>query len=177
MENTVVVYESRYGSTKKYAQWIAQDLGCTLIETKDVTVEKLQTFDTIIYGGWLHAGSIKGFKVISKDIDKLKDKNIVVFSVGCSTGKREEDIKGVEEVNFKELQDIKHFYLRGAFNYQNLNMIDKVMMNMLKIKLKKIKEEDRDEDTRGMLDAYINPINFANKDNIKLLVSYVRNLN
>ena len=85
MENTVVVYESRYGSTKKYAQWIAQDLGCTLIETKDVTVEKLQTFDTIIYGGWLHAGSIKGFKVISKDIDKLKDKNIVVFSVGCST--------------------------------------------------------------------------------------------
>ena len=177
MENTVVVYESRYGSTKKYAQWIAQDLGCTLIETKDATVEKLQTFDTIIYGGWLHAGSIKGFKVISKDIDKLKDKNIVVFSVGCSTGKREEDIKGVEKVNFKGLQDIKHFYLRGAFNYQNLNMIDKVMMNMLKIKLKKIKEEDRDEDTRGMLDAYINPMNFANKDNIKLLVSYVRNLN
>ena len=50
MENIVVVYESRYGSTKKYAQWIAKDLGCTLIETKDATVEKLQTFDTIIYG-------------------------------------------------------------------------------------------------------------------------------
>lgn len=176
MENIVVVYESRYGSTKKYAQWIAQDLGCTLIETKDATVEKLQTFDTIIYGGWLHAGNIKGFKVISKDIDKLKDKNIVVFSVGCSTGKREEDIKAVDQMNFKGLQGIKHFYLRGAFNYQNLNMIDKVMMNMLKIKLKGIKEEDRDEDTRGMLDAYINPMNFTNKDNIKFIVSYVRNL-
>ncbi len=143
MGNIAVVYESRYGSTKKYAQWIAQDLECTLIETKDATVEKLKTFDTIIYGGWLHAGNIKGFKVILKDIDKLKDKNIVVFSVGCSTGEREEDIKAIEEVNFKGLQDIKHFYLRGAFNYKNLNMIDKVMMNILKIKLKGIKEEDR----------------------------------
>ncbi|WP_304341177.1 flavodoxin domain-containing protein [Metaclostridioides mangenotii] len=176
MEKIAVVYETRYGSTKKYAQWIAQDLGCTLIEKKDATVEKLKIFDTIIYGGWLHAGNIKGFKVISKDIDKLKDKNIVVFSVGCSTGERDEDIKTIEEMNFKDLQDIKHFYLRGAFNYKNLNMIDKVMMNILKIKLKGIKEGDRDEDIKGMLDAYINPMDFTNKDNVRSLVSYVRNL-
>ncbi|GAA0696369.1 flavodoxin domain-containing protein [Paraclostridium ghonii] len=175
MKNTVVVYESRYGSTKRYATWIAEELGCALLEAKNTTVDTLDAFGTIIYGGWLHACNIKGFKLISQNIDKLTNKKIIVFSVGCASGKSDE-LKSIEDINFKNLDNIKHFYLRGAFNYQNLNMVDKILMDMMKMKLKRIKEEERDDDAKGLLDAYINPIDFTDKDNIKPLISYSRRI-
>lgn len=34
MNKTVVIYESKYGSTRRYAQWIAKELGCPLFERK-----------------------------------------------------------------------------------------------------------------------------------------------
>ena len=34
MEKVIVVYKSKYGSTKKYAQWLAEDLSCDLVENK-----------------------------------------------------------------------------------------------------------------------------------------------
>ncbi|MGL6104663.1 flavodoxin domain-containing protein [Romboutsia sp.] len=171
----IVIYESRYGSTEMYANWIGEVLNCKVIKREKAKIEDLLDFDTIIYGGWLHAGFIKGFKLISKDIDKLNNKNIVAFSVGCSSGK-EEEIKSVEKMNFENIGDVKYFYLRGAFNYQKLNIADKILMSMMKTKLKNIKEEDRDEDTKGMLDAYINPIDFTDKNNIKPLIEYVNSL-
>ena len=30
--STIVVYKSKYGSTKAYAQWIAEELGCEAVE-------------------------------------------------------------------------------------------------------------------------------------------------
>ena len=51
MTNIAVVYCSRYGSTKQYAQWLAEDLGADLYDVRRVYKEKLETYDTIVFGG------------------------------------------------------------------------------------------------------------------------------
>ena len=43
MTNIAVVYCSRYGSTKQYAQWLAEDLGADLYDVRRVYKEKLET--------------------------------------------------------------------------------------------------------------------------------------
>lgn len=168
----IVVYESRYGSTEKYAKWIGEELRCEVCKIGEVSTEELLNYDTIIFGGWLHAGKIKGFKKIYNDIEKLKNKNLIVFYVGLSIIENQiyEEIK---KNNFKDADNIKQFYLRGAFNYSNLTTTDKLMMNMFKRILKKKKEEEMDENTRGMLDAYINPVDFTDKNNIKPIIEMV----
>jgi len=35
MEKIVIMYQSKYGATKKYAQWLSEELGCDLMETKN----------------------------------------------------------------------------------------------------------------------------------------------
>lgn len=173
---SIVVYESKYGSTEKYAKWIGEALNCKVLKIGNVNSDDLLNYNNIIFGGWLHAGSIKGFKQIYKDIDKLKNKNIIVFSVGLSIM----DDKVFEEVNknnFKDMENIKHFYLRGAFNYKNLTASDKLMMNMFKMMLKKQKEEEMDENTKGMLDAYTTPVDFTDKDSIKPIIEAVNVIN
>ena len=38
---TIVVYRSKYGSTKKYAEWISAELGCEMLEFKEAKIENL----------------------------------------------------------------------------------------------------------------------------------------
>ena len=34
--NTIVIYKSKYGSTKDYAKWIAKELGCDAMCAGDI---------------------------------------------------------------------------------------------------------------------------------------------
>lgn len=172
---SIVVYESKYGSTEKYAKWIGEELNCRVSKISDVSTEDLLNYDNIIFGGWLHAGKIKGFKNIYNEREKLRNKNLVVFYVGLSVS----DTKELEEVkknNFKDMSNIKDFYLRGAFNYKKLTLNDKIMMNVFKIILKRQKEEEMDENTKGMLEAYNTPVDFTQKEAIKPIVESVKEI-
>ncbi len=44
MSKAIVLYQSKYGAAKKYALWLAEELGCDLLETKQamiLTVRKI----------------------------------------------------------------------------------------------------------------------------------------
>ena len=34
--STIVIYKTKYGGTKKYAEWIAEELGCDTVDAKTV---------------------------------------------------------------------------------------------------------------------------------------------
>lgn len=68
----VVVYSSKTGFTKKYAQWIAEDLSLEAyeLEESDNLKEVLSGVDTLIFGGGLYAIGINGLKNCSMKIRK-----------------------------------------------------------------------------------------------------------
>lgn len=172
MIRTVVIYKSKTGFTKKYAEWIAEALSADIFDVPNVTLDKLKNYDIVIYGGSLHAVGINGIKFITQNFDKLNDKKIIAFATGASP-LREEVIKEVKNKNFtsEQQKNIQVFYLRGGFNYSKLNFFDKILMMLLKLKLKVKKELTPDE--KGMLYAYDKPVDFTRKENIKEIVSYV----
>ncbi len=53
--STIVIYKTKYGSTKTYADWIAEELVCESVDAKSVKIEDLEKYDTIVYGGGLYA--------------------------------------------------------------------------------------------------------------------------
>ena len=60
--NAIVVYKSKYGCTKTYAQWIAEELSCDICEQSEIKIDELKKYDIIIYGGGLYAEIKKNFK-------------------------------------------------------------------------------------------------------------------
>lgn len=170
---TVVIYKSKTGFAKKYAQWIAGELSADIFEGSKVTVEMLTDYDTVIYGASLYAVGINGVKFITNNLDKLKDKKIVVFATGV-TPSRASDIEKVRDSNFTAEQQeyIKFFYLRGGFDYNRLTVIDKVLMTLLKWKIKCKKELTPDE--KGMLAVYNKPVDYMLKKNIDPIINYVK---
>lgn len=173
--STIVIYKSKAGHAKKYAQWIAEELSAEIISADTCGKDVLAAYDTIIYGGGLYAAGINGVKMITRNLDALKDKKIIIFATGV-TPVRKDDIKVVQESNFTSEQQrvIKFFYLRSGFDYSLLNPLDKLLMNLLKLKIRRKKKEDLTADERGMLSAYSKPLDFSNKKNIEELVSWAR---
>ena len=82
--NAIVVYKTKYGSTKTYAEWIAEELSSEAVDVKDTDIQKLSEYDAIIYGGGLYAEVINGVSIITKNLDKLKNKKIAVYTTGIT---------------------------------------------------------------------------------------------
>jgi flavodoxin len=57
---TIIIYGSKYGTTKSYAEELTKKTGISNIEyNKTISLEK---YDTIIYFGGLNAGGVLGLK-------------------------------------------------------------------------------------------------------------------
>jgi menaquinone-dependent protoporphyrinogen IX oxidase len=172
---TVVIYKSITGFTKKYAVWIKEELDADIFRYEEIDADKLLEYNTIIYGGSLHAAGITGIKLISKNFEKLNDKNIIIFVTGASPFKKEL-IDEIKEKNLKEEEReyIKLFYFRGGFNFNKLNFTNKILMTLFKWKLQLMREKT--PEARGMLASYEKPVDFTRKEKIKELIDYVNSL-
>ena len=172
-KNVVVIYRSKTGFTKNYANWLAEELQCDVFEAGKIKVPDLSRYETIIYGGGMYHIGINGIKLITRNFDMLKSKNIIVYAVGA-TPVREETAEQIRKANIPaELLDhIQLFYLRGGFDYNRLSPFYKFLMILLKIKLKHTKNPDADQ--KGMLAAYTHPLDFTNKKYIRPIVDIVR---
>lgn len=171
MNNIVVVYKSKYGTTKRYAEWIAQELDAVLLEASTVKPSQLASFDTVIFGGGLYAGGIAGVELVAKNPCKL----LVVFTVGLADPDTA-DYSAILEKNFTPelLSRTKIFHLRGGIDYKKLGLVHKGMMAMLKNMLRKKDAPELSDENREFLTAYGKQVDFTDKNAIEPIVSFVK---
>lgn len=131
----IVIYKSKYGSTKTYAEWIADELLCDAVDAKSIRAEDLKDYDTIIYGGGLYAEVIAGVSLITKNLDVLKGKKIAVYTTGITPiDCRDYYDKLVIEKNFKNglPKEIKVFNFLGKMIVSELSVVHRTAIKSLK---------------------------------------------
>ena len=77
----IILYQSKYGATKRYADWLAEETGFPCVETRKAKIGEVKGYDTIILGVGIYASGIAGLPFLKKHIDELKEKKIIVFCV------------------------------------------------------------------------------------------------
>jgi len=172
--NAIVIYKTKYGSTKTYAEWIAEALDCKLENAKNVKADDLMEYDTIIYGGGLYAEVINGVSLITKNIDKLKDKKVVVYSTGITPlDCRDYYDKLVVEKNFKPevLEKIKVFNFLGKMILDELSLVHRTALKTLK-KIMSGKENPTEME-RLLVELCDADGDFSDKSAIDELIKYV----
>ena len=169
----LVVYTSKYGSTQKYAEWIASELSADLFAAKTVEPTALSQYDIVIYGGGLYAGGIAGVKLITSN----SCKNIIVFTVGLADPNLT-DYSAILNKNFTPelLAKTKFFHLRGGIDYKKLGPIHKSMMAMMKGMIQRKPESEREPEDKEFLNTYNTKVNFEDKGTIQPIISYVKDL-
>ncbi|MBR7163397.1 MAG: flavodoxin [Clostridia bacterium] len=172
----IVIYKSKYGSTKAYARWIAEALSCEALDAKNVKIEDLAPYDTVIYGGGLYAEVIAGVSLITKNLERLKDKKLVVYSTGITPlDCRDYYDKLVLEKNFKgdSLSYIKVFNFLGKMVLSELSLPHRTAIRALK-KLMRGKEKPTKME-KLLIELCDADGDFTDKNAIFDLVAYVNN--
>lgn len=182
MSKIAVIYKSKYGFTKKYAEWISQTLGADLLVASKVKVDELQKYTTIIYGGGLYAGSVSGISIITKNFDALKDKNIYLFTVGSSDVQDNANIEyiraALNNVLTPDMQNaIKIYHFRGGLDYTKMSFIHRAMMGMMIKMLSKKPDSELSNDQKQMIQMHGKNVDFFDKDSICDMIQDINNAN
>lgn len=164
----VVIYYSKTGFNKRYAQWISQELGCEAVPYADREKVDLKSCDIIIFGGGFHAGKISGIKWLKGMLPYINGKRIVVFGTGAMPPDAP-DVEKAMKANFteEEYRQIKTFYLWGGLNYEKMNLGDKLMMAVFR---KVLKIQGQEEQLKMVSSSY----DCSSKEYLVPLLEYCR---
>ena len=110
----------------------------------------------------------------TKNFDTLRDKTLVLFSVGSGDPTVPDNVahirSGLRKVLTPEMEEkIRFFHVRGGVDYPNLKLSHKIMMAIFHKMMAK-----RGEDQN--LDEYGTYIDYVDLDTIQPLIDYVKEL-
>ena len=175
MSKGIILYQSKYGATKKYAQWLQESTGFDLVETKKADVNVVKGYDTIILGGGVYASGIAGLSFLKKNYAALKDKKVVVFSVGASPYD-EVAFKQAYDHNFQgEIAGLPCFYMRGAWNTESLSFTDRALCKMLYKAVSKKDPTTYEPWEKAIMEAYEEKCDWTDKAAIIPILDYINN--
>lgn len=139
----IIVYKSSTGFTKKYAEWIAGEMNCPVMDHKEATAETLSQYDLVVFGSRAHAGRIDGYQKAKKLFEKSGLKNIVLFVTGATPISAEDTIERFWNQNLTadERKRIPHFYMPSGLCYEKMSFPDKLMMKAMASMMKKKKDK------------------------------------
>lgn len=176
-QNMVVIYQSKYGWARRYAEWIAEALQCDLRENKKTTVEDLAPYDTIIYGAGIYSGIVAGTKRLFNkgNEEALSGKTMVLFSVGINDPSDAKNMYNIrtslgQQITDAILVDMQLFHLWGGMNYKNLSWLDRVRLSFMQ----RFSKDDRISQA-GMAN-HGKSVDMISKAAIEPIVAYVKGL-
>ena len=173
--NAIVIYKTKYGSTKTYAEWIAEELSCKAVDAKQVKIDNLKEYDTIIYGGGLYAEVIAGVTLITKNMEQLAGKKLIVYTTGITPlDCRDYYDKMVMEKNFKgdTATKIKVFNFLGKMVMSELSLVHRTALKTLK-KIMSSKENPTEME-KLLVDLCDADGDFSDRNAISELVQYAK---
>ena len=171
--NTIIIYNSKTGFTKKYAMWLKEALDADCHTFEEAKKLKLDKYDAIIFGGWVCAAKVTKSKWFMDRAPQWKDKCLVMYAVGGSPRENPDIDVFLENLIPKEFDYIKAFYCQGGFDYDKMDAPSRLAMKMF-VKMLKSKKEQTTQD-KIMQDMISRGYDISDKKYIEPIVEYVRN--
>lgn len=176
MSKGIILYQSKYGATKKYADWLTERTGYDCIETKNAKATQLQNYDVIILGGGVYASGIAGLHFLKKNMSSVADKKIAVFAVGASPYD-EKAILQIKEMHFKDvLCDVPLFYCRGAWDEEKMTFGDRTLCRMLQKAVAKQNPDEYEPWQKALMCAVGQKCDWTDKMYLEALLEFIEDV-
>lgn len=173
MKQGIILYRSKYGATKKYADWICEATGFDVIETTKADIRQVEQYETVILCGGIYASGISGLSFIRKNYDKLKDKKVAIFCVGASPYD-ENAFEAIKTHNLKnDLKSIPVFYGRGAWDQDNMKFTDRTLCKMLQKAVAKKDPQDYEPWEKALMSAVGKTCDWTDRKYLEPLLAFI----
>lgn len=125
----IVVYYSKYGACRQYAEWICEALDCTIVKLDQIQSVNIADYDLIIFGAPIYCGQIPHdyFYLANEEAKKI------IFTVGILVPE-ETDFTAIIENNFPcdLIDQTDFFHFRGAIKHANLSIKHRCLLWLIK---------------------------------------------
>jgi len=118
---SIVVYSSLSGFTKRYAEWISEEVGADCVSVDSVDSEKLSQYDVVIFGSHVRMSDVphrKRFAELGKNLSR-----VIFFLVGGAPAGHNPLVPGIYKKNHKSIPQSAsepQFYFQGGLNLEAL---------------------------------------------------------
>ena len=128
----LVIYKGKYGATKQYAMWIAQELQLPVASADRFPVDELPNYDYFILGSSVYIGKLEIKDWLKKNFNALTNKKIFFFQVAASPPEQIEKRESYNRGSLPPdiLKKIQFYYLPGRMIMRNLSVWDRFMLKM-----------------------------------------------
>lgn len=173
-DKILVIYKSSTGFTKRYAEMIAEEIECTLVDYSTVTEDVLSGYDIIVFGSRAHAGRIDGYKKAGEMFRRCKAGRVLLFVTGATPNAAEDIVDEFWRQNLtaEELADIPHFYMQSGLCYEKMSFADRLMMKAFAAMMKR--KKDKTPSDRVFEQAISGSYDISSRAYIEPLVSCLR---
>ena len=180
MSNSIVIYTSKRGSTKQYAEWIAEDLGCEALPLSEANGLDLHDYGCVIYGGWIRGSGIVDFDKFSKMLDDQIMKHLLVFGVGFAdeTAENYAQVWGYSlgKIDPKNEHRVIMYILGGRYDPAAVTGLDKFLMKTMRAVLLSGSTTDAKSQANMMKERIDNGCDLVKRENIASLVKDARKI-
>lgn len=167
MSKTIIIYRSKTGFSRRYAQWLAEELGCPAVDYRERSRLRLPEYDTIVLAGGLYASQMAGLGWLKKQLPRLAGKRVAALAVGCSPMDNPSLPESMDEL-FGGTPQISGFYCQGGLDYEHMGAVDRAMMAALRSALK------RKPEAADMLAGISRSFDAADRNLLEPLVRWAR---
>ena len=174
-KSSAVVYYSKHGTAKEYAEWIAEETGSVLLDGSQIKYRDLEPYDILIIGGGIYSGGIQGREFIQKAMKKKKwkDKLVLAFGVGITVDD-EANRAQADEINFPRWAAyVPCWYLPGRYDPSEIKGLDKQIMSITR---KMIEGGNANAFGRTLLGYIDNGCDLRDRTRIAPLVEEIRRI-
>lgn len=157
----VIVYASKTGFTKKYADMLAEKTSLKAVPVSEIS--KVDSKEEVIFLGWMKVGKVQG-------LSKAKRHNVIAVC-GSGTGRTAEPDEATV-ITRNKIEQTPFFYLRGGCKPLNsLKGFEGIMMKMFVGMLKK--QKNQDERQVEAISIIENGYDGVKEENLKPLLEWI----
>lgn len=161
----IVIYESKYGATEQYAQWLGEELKLPVITTTDLKTNQLKDFDFLLLGTPVYIGRFRIKRWLKKNIKSIIGRKLFLFIVNATSPR--EEVKRERFVLDNIPAEVRHlfdrYFLPGRLIHRKLSLTDRFL-----VKMGEIIEKDPDKKR-----AMHSDLNEVKKENLIPLINAV----
>lgn len=174
MKKGIILYQSKYGATLKYARWLQEATDFDCVETRRAAPEQVMQYKAVVLCGGIYASGIAGLSFLRKNIGNLKDKKTAILCVGASP--YDEDALGaIRQHNLTgDLKEIPLFYGRGAWDESRMKFPDRILCRMLQKSVAKKDPDTYEPWMKALMCAAGQTCDWTDRKNLAPLVEYLK---
>ena len=177
---SVILYGSRYGSARRYAQELSKQTDIPAVSYQEAP--PLSKLETIVYIGALYAGGVLGLTKTLRRQSFGEHQRLVIVTVGLADPDILQNRENIRNALQKQIPAQLYgraavFHLRGAIDYQALSLGHRTMMALLHRSLQKKPAEEWSEEDKALMETYGKQVDFVDFASLRPIINEMQREN